>query len=50
MVNCVKVNVEWVDVEVFDKVDVVLYFEGYYVIFVLGGFGECGIEGKIKVV
>lgn len=50
MYNCCKVNVNWVDVEVFDKGDVVLYLEGYDVILVSGGFGECGIEGKIKVV
>ncbi|QUJ77138.1 CTP synthase [Sulfitobacter albidus] len=49
MANRVKVNVEWVDAEVFDKSDdVAPYLEGYHAILVPGGFGERGTEGKIK--
>ena len=49
MANRVKVNVEWVDAEVFDKSDdVALHLEGFHTILVPGGFGERGTEGKIK--
>ncbi|SFS40867.1 CTP synthase [Sulfitobacter marinus] len=49
MANRVKVKVEWVDAEVFDKADdVAPYLEGYHAILVPGGFGERGTEGKIK--
>ena len=49
MANRVKVNVEWVDAEVFDKSDdVALHLEGFHAILVPGGFGERGTEGKIK--
>ncbi|MEP1839175.1 MULTISPECIES: CTP synthase [Alphaproteobacteria] len=49
MANRVRVNVEWVDSEVFDKADdVAPYLEGYHAILVPGGFGERGTEGKIK--
>ncbi|MGB3242885.1 MAG: CTP synthase [Sulfitobacter sp.] len=49
MANRVKVNVEWVDAEVFDKADdVARHLEGFHAILVPGGFGERGTEGKIK--
>ena len=48
MHNRVKVNVKWVDAEVFDNEDAAPYLEGYDAILVPGGFGERGTEGKIK--
>lgn len=48
MANRVKVNVEWVDAEVFDSEDAAPHLEGYHAILVPGGFGERGTEGKIK--
>ena len=48
MANRVKVNVDWVDAEVFDKKDAAPHLEGYHAILVPGGFGERGTEGKIK--
>ena len=48
MANRVKVNVNWVDAEVFDQSDATPHLEGYHAILVPGGFGERGTEGKIK--
>ncbi|MCI5094728.1 MAG: CTP synthase [Rhodobacteraceae bacterium] len=48
MANRVKVKIEWVDAEVFDKEDAAPHLEGYHAILVPGGFGERGTEGKIK--
>ncbi|RKF14813.1 CTP synthase [Roseovarius spongiae] len=48
MANRVKVNVEWVDAEVFDTEDPAPLLEGFHAILVPGGFGERGTEGKIK--
>ncbi len=49
MANRVKVRVEWVDAEIFDKADdVAPHLEGFHAILVPGGFGERGTEGKIK--
>ncbi|OZB15469.1 MAG: CTP synthetase [Rhodobacterales bacterium 34-62-10] len=48
MANRVKVNVEWVDAEIFDTQDPAPYLEGFHAILVPGGFGERGTEGKIK--
>jgi CTP synthase len=48
MANRVKVNVEWVDAEIFEHEDPAPYLEGYDAILVPGGFGERGTEGKIK--
>jgi CTP synthase len=48
MANRVKVHVDWVDAEVFDRGDAAPYLEGYHAILVPGGFGERGTEGKIK--
>ncbi|MDF1669901.1 MAG: CTP synthase [Roseovarius sp.] len=48
MANRVKVNVEWVDAEIFDSEDAAPHLEGFHAILVPGGFGERGTEGKIK--
>ena len=49
MANRVKVNIEWVDAEVFDQSDdLASHLEGFQAILVPGGFGERGTEGKIK--
>jgi CTP synthase len=48
MANRVKVHVEWVDAEVFDREDAAPHLAGYHAILVPGGFGERGTEGKIK--
>ena len=48
MANRVKVNVEWVDAEIFDSEDPAPHLEGFHAILVPGGFGERGTEGKIK--
>ena len=48
MANRVKVRVEWVDAEVFDREDPAPHLEGFHAILVPGGFGERGTEGKIK--
>ena len=46
--NNVKVNLEWIESEVFEKEDPAPYLEGVHGILVPGGFGERGSEGKIK--
>mgnify|MGYP005987614689 CR=1 FL=1 len=48
MANRVKVRIEWVDAELFDREDAAPYLEGFHAILVPGGFGERGTEGKIK--
>ena len=48
MHNRVRVNVSWVDSEVFDSGDAAPHLEGFHAILVPGGFGERGTEGKIK--
>ncbi|ANT60787.1 MULTISPECIES: CTP synthase [Roseobacteraceae] len=48
MANRVKVNVSWVDAELFDQEDPAPHLEGFDAILVPGGFGERGTEGKIK--
>ncbi len=48
MANRVKVNVNWVDAEMFDREDAAPHLEKYDAILVPGGFGERGTEGKIK--
>ena len=42
MANRVKVNVEWVDAEIFDSEDPAPHLEGFHAILVPGGFGERG--------
>ena len=46
--NKVKVNLDWIESEIFEKEDPSPYLEGVHGILVPGGFGERGSEGKIK--
>ena len=46
--NNVKVNVEWIESEIFEKEDPAPYLDGVDGILVPGGFGERGSDGKIK--
>ncbi len=48
MANRVKVRIEWVDAELFEREDPAPHLEGFHAILVPGGFGERGTEGKIK--
>ncbi len=48
MANRVKVNVEWVDAEIFEREDPAAHLGGFHAIIVPGGFGERGTEGKIR--
>ncbi|MEO1733480.1 MAG: gamma-glutamyl-gamma-aminobutyrate hydrolase family protein, partial [Pseudomonadota bacterium] len=48
MANRVRVNVNWVDAELFEREDPASHLQGYHAILVPGGFGERGTEGKIK--
>ncbi|MGV6839229.1 MAG: CTP synthase [Planktomarina sp.] len=48
MHNRVKVDVEWVDSELFETEDPAGHLEGFHAILVPGGFGERGTEGKIN--
>ncbi|MQT11158.1 CTP synthase [Segnochrobactrum spirostomi] len=45
--NHVRVNVEWIESEVFEKEDPAPWLERVHGILVPGGFGERGSEGKI---
>ena len=46
--NNVKVRLNWIDSEIFEREDTVQYLEGVHGILVPGGFGERGSEGKIQ--
>jgi CTP synthase len=48
--NRVKVQLEWVDSQIFEQPDTVQRLEGVHGILVPGGFGERGTEGKIEAV
>jgi CTP synthase len=48
--NKVKVHLDWVDSEVFEKPDSVSQLDGVHGILVPGGFGERGTVGKIEAV
>ncbi|GAB6053975.1 CTP synthase [Magnetospira thiophila] len=48
--NNVKVNLRWLEAEIFEEDDAVLHLEGVHGILVPGGFGERGAEGKIAAV
>ncbi len=52
MANRVKVNIRWIDAEIFeqDDSDVAAQLEPMHAILVPGGFGERGSEGKIAAV
>ncbi len=45
--NKVKVNLEWIESQVFESEDAAAYLENVNGILVPGGFGERGAEGKI---
>lgn len=45
--NRVRVNVEWIEAEIFEKEDPAPWLEKVHGILVPGGFGERGSEGKI---
>lgn len=46
--NRVKVKLEWIEAEVFEREDAAPYLEGVNGILVPGGFGERGSEGKVS--
>jgi CTP synthase len=46
--NNVRVNLNWMDAEIFESEDTVQHLEGVHGILVPGGFGERGSEGKIR--
>ncbi len=46
--NNVKVNLNWIDSEAFEREDVIHHLNGVNGILVPGGFGERGAEGKIE--
>jgi CTP synthase len=46
--NRVKVKLEWIESEVFEREDPAPYLENVHGILVPGGFGERGSEGKIQ--
>jgi CTP synthase len=48
MANRVKVKIEWVDSELFEREDPAPHLEGYHAILVPGGFGERGTEGMLR--
>jgi CTP synthase len=49
--NNVKVNIEWIESEIFEKDETALAaLDGVHAILVPGGFGERGSEGKIRAV
>jgi len=45
--NNVRVHMNWIDSEIFEREDAVQYLDGVNGILVPGGFGERGVEGKI---
>ena len=46
--NNVRVNLEWIDSEIFEREDAVVHLENVNGILVAPGFGERGTEGKIQ--
>ncbi|WP_349368517.1 CTP synthase [Salinarimonas sp.] len=48
--NRVKVNLEWIESEIFEQSDPAPYLENVNGILVPGGFGQRGSEGKIQAV
>ncbi|MFN3686742.1 CTP synthase [Salinarimonas sp.] len=48
--NRVKVNLDWIESEIFERSDPAPYLEGVNGILVPGGFGQRGAEGKIAAV
>jgi CTP synthase len=50
LANNVKVHMEWIDSEIFERSDAASFLENVDGILVPGGFGERGVEGKIEAV
>ena len=50
LANNVRVKMEWIDSEIFERDDAAVYLEGVNGILVPGGFGERGTAGKIAAV
>jgi CTP synthase len=50
LANNVKVHLDWIDSEVFERDDAASFLENVNGILVPGGFGERGTEGKISAV
>jgi CTP synthase len=50
LANNARVDVEWIESEVFEKDDAAVYLQDMNGILVPGGFGERGTEGKIEAV
>ena len=50
LANNVKVHLDWIDSEVFEREDAAVFLENVNGILVPGGFGERGTEGKISAV
>jgi CTP synthase len=48
MANRVRVNLEWIESEVFEREDPSPYLQDVHGILVPGGFGQRGAEGKIR--
>ncbi|CBI76269.1 CTP synthase [Bartonella clarridgeiae 73] len=48
--NKVRVNVEWIEAELFEKEDPASYLKGVHGILVPGAFGVRGAEGKIEAI
>jgi CTP synthase len=46
--NQVKVNLNWIESEIFEREDPAPFLEGIHGILVPGGFGQRGAEGKIR--
>ena len=46
--NNVRVNLDWMDAQIFEREDATQPLEGVHGILVPGGFGERGAEGKIR--
>jgi CTP synthase len=50
LANNVRVHMDWIDSEIFERDDAAVYLENVSGILVPGGFGERGTEGKIQAV
>jgi CTP synthase len=50
LANNVKVHMDWIDSEIFERDDAAAFLENVNGILVPGGFGERGTEGKIQAV
>jgi CTP synthase len=46
--NRVRVNLDWIESEIFEREDPAPFLEGLHGILVPGGFGQRGAEGKIR--